>query len=70
MKTKKAYGLWIPNTKTIEPSLVFAQRKNVISEATMCFPYENWEQCKAAGYRVIPVTISYEPPQTRAKKGR
>jgi hypothetical protein len=71
MKTTKAYGLWNPNIKGVEawsingsPAVV---RESGVYESKV---FDYWADLSKAGYRVIPVTISYEPPAEAQKKGR
>lgn len=60
MKAIKAYALWSPVNKGI-------------AFWSLCLTQEevgNFLAHGNAGYRVIPVTISYEPPATAKKKGK
>ena len=60
MKTIKAYALWSPLNKDIALWDLYLTRAEVQSDG-------NIPPLQKAGYQVIPVTISYEPP-ARAKK--
>jgi hypothetical protein len=56
VKTETVYALWSPTNNDIALWSFYSTR----DEALECcnFPaYQRW------GYRVIPVTISYEPPK-------
>jgi hypothetical protein len=70
MKTTKAYGVWCPDLKSVDPSSIFRQKHYTESNAQMTHMRDTWEEAKEAGYRVIPVTISYELPTTAKKKER
>ena len=61
MKTIKAYGLWSPLNKDIALWSLYLTRAEVRSDG-------NLPTLQKAGYRVIPVTISYEPPAKAKKK--
>ena len=72
MKTKKAYGLWRPDKKKIHPREIF----ETAAEARMDIELGEhlpWSILRFEGYRVIPVTITYEEPEvvhaTPSRKG-
>jgi hypothetical protein len=56
VKTETAYALWSPTSQVIALWSFYSTREEALSCCN--FPtYRKW------GYRVTPVTISYEPPK-------
>jgi hypothetical protein len=69
VKTKKAFGLWNPETKTVDAWSVHGSREIVREAAVYELTHrDGWPDFLKAGYRVIPVTISFEPPKPRARR--
>jgi hypothetical protein len=62
MKTKKAYGLWSPQRKSLSDLVLFDTMKGARQEASF-YMHREWPDLRKEGYRVIPVTITYEEPE-------
>jgi hypothetical protein len=67
MKAKKLYGLWCPRIKGIRSSFLYDKASYVQAEAVASWDM-SWDYLQDQGYRVIPVTISYEPPPAKPRK--
>jgi hypothetical protein len=63
MKTLKAYGLWCPYTKSVGVTNIYRTAKIVRDE--VAFSSGDWARHFKEGYRVIPVTITYEEPEVK-----
>ncbi len=65
MKTKKAYGLWNHKTKTLDTWSVHGSPATVREAAVyeLSSLKKDWIELRKEGYRVIPVTITYEEPK-------
>ncbi len=65
MKTVKAYGLWSP---VVADVISWSIRPNPFACRNIAwkdFSYPDWEAASSSGYRVIPVTITYEEPEVK-----
>jgi hypothetical protein len=62
MKTKKAYGLWHMLEKKLE-SWSVRDSFAAVSDNAAFELQEDWADLRSKGYRVIPVTITYEEPE-------
>jgi hypothetical protein len=64
MKTIKAYGIWSPICKRVHPRDVYRTPSDARRDAETgrCLP---WPELRKQGFRVIPVTITYDEPEVR-----